>query len=119
VPATPVPRPPWLKVTAALAVAGIVVWPILAMLGLLGAVSASAVVNVGIVTAALAYVSIRRIKLDRALAIGAGGGFDPSDPSPGGSPPRPDPTPPPRGARPGSPPSGGTRRRPPGKPGPR
>ena len=37
----------------------------LAMLGILGAVSAQAVVNVGIVTAALAYVSIRRIKADR------------------------------------------------------
>jgi hypothetical protein len=56
-------------VTAALAVIGIVVWPILAMLGLLGAVPATAVVNVGIVTAALAYVSIRRIKYDRAIAV--------------------------------------------------
>ncbi|MDQ1492048.1 MAG: hypothetical protein QOD57_3975 [Actinomycetota bacterium] len=69
-PASPVPRPPWLKVTSLLAVVGIVVWPILAMLGLLGAVPATTVVNVGIVTAALAYVSIRRIKLDRALAGG-------------------------------------------------
>jgi hypothetical protein len=51
-------------------VVGIVVWPILAMLGLLGAVPATTVVDVGIVTAALAYVSIRRIKLDRALAGG-------------------------------------------------
>ena len=66
-PAAPVPRPAWLKVTSLLAVVGIVVWPILAMLGLLGAVPATAVLNVGIVTAALAYVSIRRIKLDRAL----------------------------------------------------
>jgi hypothetical protein len=33
-------------------------------------VPATTVVNVGIVTAALAYVSIRRIKLDRALAGG-------------------------------------------------
>jgi hypothetical protein len=77
-PATPVPRPPWLKITAPLAVVGIVAWPILAMLGLLGAVPATAVVNVGIVTAGLAYVSIRRIKYDRAMALGARG-FDPSD----------------------------------------
>jgi hypothetical protein len=49
---------------------GIVAWPILAMLGLLGAVPAQAVVNVGIVTAVLAYVSIRRIKRDRALFQG-------------------------------------------------
>jgi hypothetical protein len=69
-PAAPVPRPPWLKVTSLLAVVGIVVWPILAMLGLLGAVPATAVLNVGIVTAALAYVSIRRIKLDRAFVTG-------------------------------------------------
>ena len=69
-PPTPVPRPAWLKVTAPLAVVGIVAWPILAMLGLLGAVPAATVVNVGIVTAALAYISIRRIKLDRALAAG-------------------------------------------------
>jgi hypothetical protein len=67
-PASPVVRPPWLKVTSLLAVVGIVVWPILAMLGLLGAVPATTVVDAGIVTAALAYVSIRRIKLDRALA---------------------------------------------------
>lgn len=67
---TPVPRPPWLKVTAPLALAGIVAWPILAMLGLLGAVPAQAVVNVGIVTAVLAYVSIRRIKRDRAFVAG-------------------------------------------------
>lgn len=66
--ATPIPRPAWLKITAPLAVAGIVAWPILAMLGLLGAVPAVTVVDVGIVTAALAYISIRRIKLDRALA---------------------------------------------------
>jgi len=68
-PATPVPRPPWLKVTSLLAVAGIVVWPILALLGLLGAVPATTVVDVGIVAAALAYVSIRRIKYDRAIAV--------------------------------------------------
>jgi hypothetical protein len=77
-PAAPVPRPPWLKVTSVLAVVGIVVWPILAMLGLLGAAPATAVVNVGIITAALAYVSIRRIKLDRALATGP-----PDDPADG------------------------------------
>jgi hypothetical protein len=64
-PATPVPRPAWLKVTAPLAIVGCVVWPVLAMLGLLGAVPAQAVVNVGVVTAVLAYVSIRRIKADR------------------------------------------------------
>jgi hypothetical protein len=66
---TPVPRPAWLKVTAPLAAAGVVAWPILAMLGLLGAVPAVTVVNVGIITAFLAYVSIRRIKADRALAL--------------------------------------------------
>lgn len=66
----PIPRPVWLKVTAGLAVAGIVVWPVLALLGLLGAVPAVTVVDVGIITAALAYISIRRIKLDRALAAG-------------------------------------------------
>jgi hypothetical protein len=76
VPAAPA-RPPWLKVTAPLAVAGIIAWPVLAMLGLLGAVPATAVVNVGIVTAFLAYVSIRRIKRDRALAVGD---LDPHDP---------------------------------------
>lgn len=69
VPPTPVPRPPWLKVTAPLAVAGIVAWPVLAMLGLLGAVPAQAVVDVGIVAAVLAYVSIRRVKRDRAAAL--------------------------------------------------
>ena len=52
-------------------------WPVLAMLGLLGAVPAQAVVNVGIVTAALAYVSIRRIKRDRAAALDAAGEPDP------------------------------------------
>jgi len=71
VPATPVPRPAWLKVSAPLAIVGIVAWPILAMLALLGAVPAQAVLNVGIVTAALAYVSIRRIKIDRAIALDA------------------------------------------------
>lgn len=69
-PAVPIPRPAWLKVTSGLAVAGIVVWPILALMGLLGAVPAVTVVDVGLITAALAYISIRRIKLDRALATG-------------------------------------------------
>ena len=73
-PATPVPRPLWLKTTSLLSILGIVVWPILAMLGLLGAVPAQVVLNVGIVTAFLAYVSIRRIKQDRAIALG---GYDP------------------------------------------
>jgi hypothetical protein len=90
-PTTPVPRPPWLKVTAPLAAVGVLLWPILAMLGLLGAVPAQAVVNVGIVTAVLAYVSIRRIKQDRAIALGTDG-FGPSDPPPGGPGPRPDPS---------------------------
>ena len=67
VPVTPVPRPPWLKITSLLSIVGIVVWPVLAMLGLLGAVPAQVVLNVGIVTAFLAYISIRRIKQDRAL----------------------------------------------------
>ena len=80
VPATPVPRPTWLKAISLLAVVGVVVWPVLAMLGLLGAVPAQVVVNVGIVTAALAYVAIRRIKQDRAIALG---GFDPADEEPG------------------------------------
>ena len=79
---TPVPRPPWLKLTASLALAGVVAWPVLAMLGLLGAVPAQAVVNVGIVTAVLAYISIRRIKRDREIATG---GTD-ADPQDGGRP---------------------------------
>lgn len=70
VPATPVPRPPWLKVTALLATVGVLAWPVLAMLGLLGAIPAQVVLNVGIVTAALAYISIRRIKRDRAVSMG-------------------------------------------------
>lgn len=78
-PATPVPRPTWLKITAGLAVIGVVAWPVLAMLGLLGAVPAQVVLNVGIVTAALAYVSIRRIKHDRAIALEAAGEPDPPD----------------------------------------
>jgi len=76
-PATPVPRPPWLKVTSSLAIAGIVAWPILAMLGLLGAVPAVTVIDVGIVTAALAYISIRRIKQDRTIALGSAEGDEP------------------------------------------
>jgi hypothetical protein len=77
--ATPVPRPTWLKVTAALAVVGVIVWPVLAMLGLLGAVPARTVLNVGIVTAALAYVSIKRIKRDRAVALESAGDPDVPD----------------------------------------
>ncbi len=65
---TPVPRPAWLKVTALLAVAGAVAWPVLAMLGLLGVIPAQTVLNVGIVTAVLAYISIRKINHDRAVA---------------------------------------------------
>jgi hypothetical protein len=80
---TPVPRPTWLKVTALLAAVGVVAWPVLAMLGLLGVVPAQAVLNVGIVTAALAYISIRRIKHDREIAMGAAG-------QPGGPEPPPD-----------------------------
>ena len=77
--ATPVPRPTWLKLTSLLAVIGVVTWPVLAMLGLLGAVPAQAVLNVGIVTAGLAYVSIRRIKRDRGIATG---GREDSEPPP-------------------------------------
>jgi hypothetical protein len=76
-PATPVPRPPWLKTTSLLAIAGIVAWPILALLGLLGAVPAVTVIDVGLVTAALAYISIRRIKQDRAIALGFAEGDEP------------------------------------------
>lgn len=68
---TPVPRPTWLKVTALLAAAGVVAWPVLAMLGIIGVIPAQVVLNVGIVTAFLAYISIRRIKHDRAIAMGA------------------------------------------------
>lgn len=67
--ADPVPRPTWLRIAAPLAVAGIVAWPVLAMLGLLGAIPAQAVMNAGIVTAFLAYISIRRIKRDRPLVV--------------------------------------------------
>ena len=76
------PRPTWLKITALLATFGTLAWPVLAMLGLLGAIPAQVVLNVGIVTAALAYVSIRRIKLDRAIAMGDGGRPDPPTPPP-------------------------------------
>ena len=75
----PIPRPTWLKVTASLAVVGVLVWPVLAMLGLLGTVPARTVLNVGIVTAALAYISIRRIKRDRAIALDAAGEPDAPD----------------------------------------
>jgi hypothetical protein len=76
---TPVPRPVWLRIVSLLAVAGIVAWPVLALLGLLGAVQPVVVVDVGIVTAGLAYVAIRRIKRDRAIALDAAGA-DPSEP---------------------------------------
>ncbi|HEV3365783.1 MAG TPA: hypothetical protein VG795_16910 [Acidimicrobiia bacterium] len=79
---TPIPRPTWLKVTALLAAAGVIAWPVLAMLGLLGVVSAQVVLNVGIVTAALAYISIRKIKHDRAIAMGAAGQADRTEPPP-------------------------------------
>jgi hypothetical protein len=79
---TPVPRPRWLKVSALLAAAGAVAWPVLALLGLLGAIPAQVVLNVGIVTAALAYISIRRIKHDRAVALDAAGQPDRPDTPP-------------------------------------
>ena len=78
--ATPIPRPAWLRVVSLLAIAGIVAWPVLALLGLLGAVPPIVVVDVGIVTAGLAYVAIRRIKRDRAIALDAAGGPDPPPP---------------------------------------
>ncbi len=80
VPVAPIPRPLWLKVTSLLSIIGIVAWPVLAMLGLLGAVQAQVVLNVGIVTAFFAYISIRRVKQDRAIAAG---GFDPDADEPG------------------------------------
>jgi hypothetical protein len=80
--ATPVPRPTWLKVIALLAAVGAVAWPVLAMLGLLGVIPAQVVLNVGIVTAAFAYISIRRIKRDRDIALGAAAYRD-TDPSDG------------------------------------
>ena len=76
----PVPRPTWLKITALLAAVGAVAWPVLAMLGIIGVIPAQVVLNVGIVTAALAYVSIRRIKLDRAVAMGGVDQPDRSEP---------------------------------------
>jgi hypothetical protein len=79
---TSVPRPTWLKVTALLAAAGAVAWPVLAMLGLLGVIPAQVVLNVGIVTAALAYLTIRRIKHDRAIAMDASGQSDGPEPPP-------------------------------------
>jgi hypothetical protein len=79
---TPVPRPTWLKITAVLAAAGAVAWPVLAMLAIVGVIPAQAVLNVGIVTAFLAYISIRRIKQDRAIAMGAVGESDPPHPPP-------------------------------------
>jgi hypothetical protein len=75
--ATPIHRPTWLKITSLLAVIGALVWPVLAMLGLLGTVPANTVVNVGLVTAFLAYISIRRIKLERQIALGAADEPDP------------------------------------------
>ena len=48
------------------------------MLAVVGAIPAQAVLNVGIVTAFLAYISIRRIKHDRAIAMGT----DRPDPPP-------------------------------------
>ena len=83
---TPVPRPTWLKVTSLLAAVGAVAWPVLAMLGLIGALPAQVVLNVGIVTAFLAYISIRRIKHDRAIAMGAAGHPDAPPPPPNEAP---------------------------------
>ncbi len=65
-----------------MAAAGAVAWPVLAMLGILGVIPAQVVLNVGIVTAALAYLSIRRIKRDRAIALEAAGQRDPPEPAP-------------------------------------
>ena len=76
---SPVPRPIWLKISALLAAAGAVAWPVLALLGLIGVIPAQAVLNVGIVTAALAYISIRRIKRDRAIALEGAGFHDPPE----------------------------------------
>ncbi|MCA1842710.1 MAG: hypothetical protein LC792_05870 [Actinobacteria bacterium] len=81
--ATPVPRPAWLRLVSLLAIAGIVAWPVLALLGLLGAVPPVAVVDVGIVTAGLAYIAIRRIKRDRAVALDAAGADPPEPPMDG------------------------------------
>jgi hypothetical protein len=70
---TPVPRPTWLKIAAILAVGGAVAWPVLAMLAIVGVIPAQVVLNVGLVTAFLAYISIRRIKQDRDIAMDASG----------------------------------------------
>jgi hypothetical protein len=83
---TPVPRPTWLKITAVLAAVGAVTWPVLAMLAIVGVVPAQAVLNVGIVTAFLAYISIRRIRHDRAIAMGAAGAPDSPLPPPDDAP---------------------------------
>lgn len=79
--AAPVPRPVWLRIVSLLAIVGIVAWPILALLGLLGAIEPVVVVDVGIVTAGLAYVAVRRIKRDRAIALDGAGRPDPPEPS--------------------------------------
>ena len=79
---TPVPRPAWLKITALLAAAGAVAWPVLVMLAIVGVIPAQVVLNVGIVTAFLAYISIRRIKHDRAIAMGTAGQPDAPQPPP-------------------------------------
>ena len=76
---TPVPRPIWLRISALLAAVGAVAWPVLAVLGLIGVIPAQAVLNVGIVTAALAYISVRRIKRDRAIALEEAWSHDPPE----------------------------------------
>jgi len=83
---TPVPRPAWLKVTSLLAAAGAIAWPVLAMLGIIGALPAQVVLNVGIVTAMLAYISIRKIRHDRAIALGGSDQADPPEAPPDGAP---------------------------------
>ena len=77
--ATPVPRPLWLRIVSLLAIAGIVAWPILVMLGVLGVIEPVVVVDVGIITAGLAYVAVRRIKRDRAIALDAAVGPEPPE----------------------------------------
>ena len=79
---TPVPRPTWLKITALLAAAGVVAWPVLAMLGIIGVIPAQVVLNVGIVTAFFAYISIRRVKQDREIAMGSSRQPDAPQPPP-------------------------------------
>lgn len=79
---TRIPRVWWLKYTALLASLGVIAWPVLAMLGIIGVVPAQTVLNVGIVTAALAYISMRRIKQDREIAMGATGPPDSPPPPP-------------------------------------